>query len=165
MHDLCVCVCVARPALDLYLNDVTPLMKRLGHPEDSFKPVTQNTTPVSAGSTTSCTSQKSPDRRRTLTSGRQLFGVDYFGGVLLSRAQLDASAHHRKGSPAKTHREGKQTFGQLGVLVGTRASLIASHAVVSPQDFLISSSFFCTAGIFFFFSLPGPMSIARVKCS
>lgn len=35
------------------------------------------------------------------TSCRQLFGVDYFGGVLLSRTQLHTSAHHGKGAPVR----------------------------------------------------------------
>lgn len=36
-----------------------------------------------------------------LTSCRQLFGVDYFCGILLSRTQLNTSAHHWKGPPVK----------------------------------------------------------------
>lgn len=44
--------------------------------------------------------------RPGLTSCRQLFGVDYFGGILLTRTQLNTSAHHWKGSPVK-HKETK----------------------------------------------------------
>lgn len=49
------------------------------------------------------------------TSCRQLFGVDYFGGVLLSCTQLHTSAHHGKGAPV---REGDKS--RCGALVGAR---------------------------------------------
>lgn len=45
--------------------------------------------------------EKQQKEAAVLTSCRQLFGVDYFGGVLLSRAQLHTSAHHGKGAPAR----------------------------------------------------------------
>lgn len=36
-----------------------------------------------------------------LTSGRELFGVDDFGGVLLACAEFDTAAHHWEGPPGK----------------------------------------------------------------
>lgn len=51
----------------------------------------------------------------TLTSCRQLFGVDYFCGILLSRTQLNTSAHHWKGPPVK-HTQKKHLL-RFGVLL------------------------------------------------
>lgn len=42
-----------------------------------------------------------------LTSGRELFGVDDFGGVLLACAEFDAAAHHGEGSPGKDKTGGR----------------------------------------------------------
>lgn len=44
----------------------------------------------------------------TLTSCRQLFGVDDFGSILLSCTQFDTSAHHWKGSPIKRRKKEKK---------------------------------------------------------
>lgn len=54
-----------------------------------------------------------------LTSRRQLFGVDYFCGILLSCAQLNTPAHDWKGSPVK-HR--RKTFFTLWCILSVRNS-------------------------------------------
>lgn len=45
--------------------------------------------------------KKSNGNEDVLTSCRQLFGVDYFGSILLSCTQLNTSAHHWKSSPGR----------------------------------------------------------------
>lgn len=42
-----------------------------------------------------------------LTSGRELFSVDDFSGVLLASAKFDAPAHHGEGSPGKHKKSGQ----------------------------------------------------------
>lgn len=52
-----------------------------------------------------------PPPECVLTSGRELFGVDDLGGVLLTGAEFDAAAHHGEGSPGK-HRTGGRGGGK-----------------------------------------------------
>lgn len=84
-------------------------------------------------------------KQGVLTSSRQLFGVDYFSGILLSCWQLHTSAHHWKRSPLNTERRKLLSFSsalQVETSIETRFELSRSFSgalaalIIMTQDLL-----------------------------